>query len=245
MKIVNRWIGVTGGYLGDFSYRTHADFYPEYCDLEIDPYAYEGTTRERFIEIVSSAKQRDQAKIVRGVIERFPLGAEYAPATRTEQLQNELISIAGRLEGAATVSSPNLRVASEVVELAISDVEILIITSGATSGVDRIHTALHGFLISACDSVGIAYPPDPSMGKLFKLLRQRHPALSDMGPRSQDIARILGSMASAIDALQPLRNRASVAHPNPQLLDPPEAMLVINAARTILSYLDEKLASSD
>ena len=44
MKIVNRYIGVTGGYLGDFSYRTHADFYPEYCDLEIDPHRYEGTT---------------------------------------------------------------------------------------------------------------------------------------------------------------------------------------------------------
>ena len=31
MKIVNRYIGVTGGYLGDFSYRTDADFYPEHC----------------------------------------------------------------------------------------------------------------------------------------------------------------------------------------------------------------------
>lgn len=24
--VVNRYIGVTGGYLGDFSYRTHTDF---------------------------------------------------------------------------------------------------------------------------------------------------------------------------------------------------------------------------
>jgi hypothetical protein len=56
------------------------------------------------------------------------------------------------------------------------------------------------------------------MTKLFKLLRRGHPALGDMGPRSEDIARILGSMASAIDALQPLRNRASVAHPNLELL---------------------------
>ena len=26
-RIVNRYIGVSGGYLGDFSYRTHVDFY--------------------------------------------------------------------------------------------------------------------------------------------------------------------------------------------------------------------------
>ena len=32
-RIVNRYIGVSGGYLGDFSYRTHADFYPEYWGL--------------------------------------------------------------------------------------------------------------------------------------------------------------------------------------------------------------------
>jgi hypothetical protein len=25
MKVVNRYIGVEGGYLGDFSYRTHAE----------------------------------------------------------------------------------------------------------------------------------------------------------------------------------------------------------------------------
>lgn len=52
--IVNRYIGVEGGYLGDFSYRTHADFYPEYCDLNIDPNEYEGTTRQRFITILST-----------------------------------------------------------------------------------------------------------------------------------------------------------------------------------------------
>lgn len=45
MKIVNRYIGVRDGYLGDFTYRTHAEFYPEYCGLDIDPATYPGTTR--------------------------------------------------------------------------------------------------------------------------------------------------------------------------------------------------------
>ncbi len=44
MKIVNRYIGVSGGYLGDFSYSTYTDFYPEYCDLDINPNQLEGTT---------------------------------------------------------------------------------------------------------------------------------------------------------------------------------------------------------
>ena len=82
-KLVNLYIGVSGGYLGDFSYHTHADFYHDYCNLDIDPNEYEGTTRERFIAILSSLSPRDQAAVVRGVIDRFPVGEEQGPSTRT------------------------------------------------------------------------------------------------------------------------------------------------------------------
>jgi hypothetical protein len=37
-----------------------------------------------------------------------------------------------------------------------------------------------------------------------------------------------------MDALNPVRNRATVAHPNAELLEKEEAMLVINVARTLL-----------
>jgi len=43
--------------------------------------------------------------------------------------------------------------------------------------------------------------------------------------------------------MNPIRNEASVAHPNKDLLDPPEAALVSNTARTILHYLDKKLSA--
>jgi hypothetical protein len=94
MKIVNRFIGVSGGYLGNFSYRTHADFYLEYCNLDIDPGKYQGTTRERFIEVLRTSPPNNQAKIVRGVLERFPLTDEYKPKTRTQELYDELSTIA-------------------------------------------------------------------------------------------------------------------------------------------------------
>jgi hypothetical protein len=41
--------------------------------------------------------------------------------------------------------------------------------------------------------------------------------------------------------LNPARNRGSIAHPNQEPLDFDEAMLFINAARTVLQYLDAKL----
>jgi hypothetical protein len=241
MKIVNRYIGVSGGYLGDFSYRTHADFYQEFCDLDIDPYDYQGTTRERFIAILKSSPPDVQAKIVRGVLQRFPLDAEFNPPTRTKELYDELLNAAQRLEGASPVTSPEPRITSAVVERAIGDVETLIQTSGAVSGVDRIHTGLHGYLGAVCDRAGIPYNRDDSMTRLFKLIRQDHPALQNLGARSQDIERVLQSFASIMDALNPIRNTASIAHPNTDLLEKDEAMLVINAARTMLHYLDAKL----
>jgi hypothetical protein len=53
------YIGVHGGYLGDFSYASHADFYPSYCGLDINPNEYDGTTRERFIKILSESNSKD------------------------------------------------------------------------------------------------------------------------------------------------------------------------------------------
>jgi hypothetical protein len=49
---------------------------------------------------------------------------------------------------------------------------------------------------------------------------------------------------SATDPFRPTTatSLASVAHPNPSLLDEPEARLVINASGTLLHYLDDKLS---
>ncbi len=153
----------------------------------------------------------------------------------TEQL------ISSILEGSSLIKSPDLKTTSAIVERAISDIEILLQNNGAVSGVDRIHTALHGYLRAVCDREKIIYGKDDSMAKLFKLLRQSHPALQ-LGERSQDIERVLQSFATILDALNPIRNNASVAHPSNNLLEKDEATLVINAARTLLHYLDAKFS---
>ncbi len=52
------------------------------------------------------------------------------------------------------------------------------------------------------------------------------------------------AVGSILDVMNPLRNRASMAHPNEELLGPEEALLVINVSRSILHYLDTKLPES-
>ena len=80
---------------------------------------------------------------------------------------------------------------------------------------------------------------------LFKKLLAENSALKALGPRPQDTATITRSFCAVMDVADPLRNMNSFAHPTSALLDVPEAMLVINAARTILHYLDAKLAAGE
>lgn len=239
-NVVNRYIGVKDGYLGDFSYRTHFDFYPEYCDLDIDPNSIPGTTRERFIQILSTSSPDVQARILTGVLKKYPVGSA---SPRTPERRAEILTLIARLEGSTAVSSPTLRTTSAVVERAIRDAETLLNTTGATSGVDRVHTALHGYLLLVCDEAGIPHGSDPTLTALYTLVRSQHPALTVSASHADEIARILKAFTVILDALNMLRNRASVAHPNPVLLAPDEALLAINAARTLLHYLDAKISA--
>lgn len=239
-RIVTRFIGVQDGYLGDFSYRTHAEFYPEYCDLDIDPYEFDGTTRERFIAILSALDPGDQACVIRGLLDRFPL--DEGPESRNEEMRDEMLRLAERCDSSGV--APLIPAAtSAVVVGALADAETLIRTSGATSGVDRLHTALHGHLKALCNAAEIGHDPSASMGALLKCLRNNHPKLADLGPRPQEVKAALNACASILGALDPVRNQASYAHPSDHLLDEPEAMLVINATRTVLTYLDAKLGT--
>jgi len=239
--VVNRYIGVSGGYLGDFSYRTHAEFYLEFCDLDVSPDKDEGTTRERFLAILQRSEAADQARILRGVLRKYPVGSS---EIRTAERAAEIESMIRRLEAGCGVPGAVPSVTSAVVTRAITDAEALLRTSGASSGVDRMHTAFHGFLRVLCERASISCAPDAAVTALYKALREKHPALRDMGPHAEEMDRILKSFASAVDSLNTLRNRASVAHPSAQLLPREEAYLYVNAVRTLMAYIDTKVADA-
>lgn len=207
--VVNRYIGVSGGYLGDFSYRTHAEFYDEYCELDIDPYEYEGTTRERFIQILSEATPRIQARILTGVLGKYPVGSS---SLRTPEAGDRIRVMIESCIAAADVEAPDLATTSEVVARAIDDAETLMRTNGPTSAVDQVHTALHGYLKAVCDQAGYSYSSDRSILDLFKVLKREHPNLQALGAHQGPIVQVLRSLGSVMDALNPARNRGSVAH---------------------------------
>ena len=237
-QVASRYIGIEGGYLGDFSYRSHTEFYPEYCGIyDIFPDELDGTTRYRFINILSSQSADRQARILRGVLERFPASNE-ARAAFKPTIEDWI----RELEGLPVVGSPTpVASMSTVVKQALVDAENLIRSSGPASAVDRVHTALHGHVNFLCNQAGIELPDRPTLQVAVKRLRENHPGLAPSGQRADEVSRVLYSMAATLDALTTLRNNASAAHPNESLLGENEALLAINAARTIFAYIDSKV----
>jgi hypothetical protein len=146
-------------------------------------------------------------------------------------------------EHVAEVASPTLTITSGVVEEALRQAGTLIGTHGAASGLDRVHTAFHGYLEFVCQKAGITAKPDASLTDLFARLREQHPALTITDPEDKlRIDQIVRGMSRIVDALDPIRNRKTLVHPNP-LLEDAEAMLAVNLIRSMLRYLDARLRS--
>jgi hypothetical protein len=152
-------------------------------------------------------------------------------------LLQELITAKGGSEQISSVTVPELKITGSTINQAINDARTLLETQGATSAVDRVHTVLHGYLKQVCNDAGFPYSKDATLNELMKILKDNHPALSS---RDEHTEQILNSMANVLHHLNPIRNNASLAHANPELLKTEEAVFVINTVNTLLSYLNSK-----
>ncbi len=131
--------------------------------------------------------------------------------------------------------------ATNVVRKALADADSLLLTNGAISAIDRLHTALHGYLRSVCADTQIEIPENAAVTALFKALRTKHHAFQNLGHQENEINKILMSFASIVDSLNTIRNHGSIAHPNEILLENNEAELTVNAVRTLFNYLVKKV----
>lgn len=240
--VVNSYIGVAGGYLGDFTYASHREFYASYCDLTIDADAIaEGTTRKKFIAILSAADPRSQAAILIGVVRRFPAGSE---VQRTAAAVQRLLALANRCRQVAVVEGAEPSITNEIVQQALAQATTLLKTHGPASAVDRLHTALHGYLRTACRIANLDLsdaPNDPRIVYYLKVLRQQHPGFNSPVAQPTAMKNVLTTSATLLEQLDPIRNRATLAHANEELIAYDEALLVINLVRSLMQYFDAKL----
>lgn len=129
---------------------------------------------------------------------------------------------------------------SKIIENSLNDAKVLIENCGAPNAIDRMHTALHQYLKMICkdyeDKVNITLPNSPGITNLYKEVSNKIITVQN-GNTEKAVDKIL---KGTINALDEIRNRNSLAHPN-ELLEEAEARLVIDSIVMILKYLNYKL----
>lgn len=130
---------------------------------------------------------------------------------------------------------------ADTVRKALADADSLLRSNGASSAIDRLHTALHGYLRFECLRADIHVPDDSSITALFKELRTWHRAFQTPVAQEKEIRKVLMAFATVVDSLNTVRNLASMAHPNEEMLGEPEGELMLNVVRTLFNYLIRKV----
>lgn len=200
--------------------------------------------RKRIIKMHGTAKYaHDNTSGAKRIIEILQMsGLLLLDPNRNKYVVNDELLLQAISKPSPIIPYPSLKITSEVVEQAIRDAEELILSEGAPSGVDRMHTVLHGYLKTVCKTQGIQFPARAEVSELFALLRDNHPALQStaLGIKANEVTKILRAISKIIDALNPIRDRATLVHPN-ETLKQNESMLAIHAILTLLHYLNAKL----
>ncbi|MBD1207497.1 MAG: abortive infection family protein [Ignavibacteria bacterium] len=133
------------------------------------------------------------------------------------------------------------KTASEVVTEALKDAEVLLAQRKPISAFDRVHTGLHGYLKNLCAANALSYDNDATANQLFKILLEKHSKLNNLGTREEEVKRIIRTSATIIDAMGTLRNNASLAHPNSEVLDNDEAKFAVNIGKSLIEFLQAKI----
>lgn len=146
-------------------------------------------------------------------------------------------------ESLKPVPAPRTAMSSAMVEAALNDAETLIRSAGPARALDRMHTAMHAYLEDICTSQHTVFEDEASVTQLFALIKKSHPLMQIGDRESREVMqRMFGGLSQVIEASNPVRNSKSMAHPN-ELLGKAEATLVLNAMRSLLNYLHDRLTT--
>lgn len=115
----------------------------------------------------------------------------------------------------------------------LKDAEVLLDQRGPEHAVDRVHTALHGFLLQVLNNEGDRTVGDETLMGMFKRFRSEYCAAA-----REDSKRILGGLSTVVDALNYMRNHASGAHPSSRM-SRAEGRLAVHSAMTLLHFVND------
>ena len=127
---------------------------------------------------------------------------------------------------------------TEVIHKAIADAELLMDQGKYDSAFDRIHTAFHGYLRKLLDNKQVSYEESDTLSQLYTKLHTEVSANIGSSDIAELVKKSLRSASGIIAAINEMRNRHSLSHPNDDLLQKKEAEFAIKLVRDMSDYIN-------
>lgn len=128
---------------------------------------------------------------------------------------------------------------TQAINQSINDAQVLMREGSFSSAVDRIHTAFHAYLRDLLDLHGVTHSEGDTLQQLYSKLHKCYE--SEIKP--QEVADLIKtavrSGSGIVSSINDIRNRHTVSHPNSNLIQQREAILVISMVKCIVDYLEE------
>lgn len=127
---------------------------------------------------------------------------------------------------------------TEVIEKAIADAELMMGQGKYDSAFDRVHTAFHGYLRKVLDNKGVTYEESDTLSQLYTKLHTELSSQIGSTEIAELVKKSLRSASGVIAAINEMRNRHSLSHPNDDLLQKREAEFAIKLIKDLSDYIN-------
>ncbi|MEK3806691.1 abortive infection family protein [Bacillus sp. FSL H8-0547] len=238
-------MGMSSGYVLNFSNRTFQNFIIEHVNREIyeDKYAFEGDSKAKRLRafwIIES--NYIVSKLISALLEYWSMDNQLREITlekKDQVLFEDCLKIAERLKHNSI--SEHIE---DILQPESDDSDFELLTNTIRNNIeqnqpqvalDRLHTYAIKFVRKMCDKHGIEYDRDKPLQSIFgeyvKFLRNNDLFESEMTER------ILKSSISILDAFNGVRNHQSFAHDN-KVLNYDESMLIFKNVTSTIAFID-------
>ncbi|MER2369088.1 abortive infection family protein [Photorhabdus laumondii] len=234
---LERLLGMSGGYVLNFSDRTFGDFFDEYrVEIDAECYRARGTSKaNRMRTFWELEANYVVGRVIGGLV-------DYASEKQCFGDSNPVLiddcrKIAQRLLSDQPVAELDALIAiadERDFEVVAEHVREAIEKNQPEGGLDRLHTFVNKFIRVTCAPHGITI----TRGKpLHSVFGEYVKALRDGGHlESAMTERILKSSISVLEAFNDVRNNKSLAHDNP-ILNYEESLLIFNHVAASVRFI--------
>jgi HEPN domain-containing protein len=128
---------------------------------------------------------------------------------------------------------------TDVVKKAIADAEQFMMEGKYDSAFDRVHTAFHGYLRKILDNKQVSYEESDTLTQLYSKLHDKIANEIKVVEIAELVKKTMRSSSGAISAINEMRNRHSLSHPNEYIIGKREAEFAIKIIKDISDYINE------